>query len=38
MLNTCAASNDWPGYQESDVILDLPEDVELTIGDEMVEV
>jgi exodeoxyribonuclease VIII len=38
MLAVCEASGEWPGYQESDVILDLPEDVELTIGDELVEV
>jgi exodeoxyribonuclease VIII len=38
MLAVCTASGEWPGYQESDVILDLPEDVELQIGDELIEV
>jgi exodeoxyribonuclease VIII len=37
-LAVCEASGEWPGYQESDVILDLPEDVELQIGDELIEV
>ena len=38
MLAVCEASGEFPGYVENDVILDLPEDVELTIGDELVEV
>ena len=37
-LGVCEASNWWPGYQESDCILDLPEEAELIIGDEMVEI
>jgi hypothetical protein len=38
MLAVCEASGVWPGYQESDCILDLPEEAELIIGDEMVEI
>jgi hypothetical protein len=37
-LAVCEASGEWPGYQESDCILDLPEESELIIGDEMVEI
>lgn len=38
-LLVCEASNEWPGYQETDAILDLPdEDLALLIGDELVAV
>jgi exodeoxyribonuclease VIII len=38
MLAVCEASGVWPGYQESDAILDVVEDLELQIGDELIEV
>ena len=38
MLNVCEKSNVFPGYQESDAILDVVEDLELQIGDELIEV
>jgi|ERR1017187_8407553 hypothetical protein len=39
-LLVCEASGQWPGYQETDALLDLPDDfgLELQIGDELVEV
>ena len=38
VLNACEASGVFPGYQESDAILDVVEDLELQIGDELIEV
>lgn len=37
-LAVCEASGDWPGYVQSDVPLDAPEEFALQIGSELVEV
>jgi exodeoxyribonuclease VIII len=37
-LLVCEASNAWPGYQETDALLDMPEDLALTMGGEPLEI
>lgn len=37
-LLVCEASGEWPGYQESDAVLDLPEELALAIDGELLEV